>query len=45
VDDSIMPGIGRRLDGWPNRDLDPGAIIAASPVLKDDADARKVYLS
>jgi hypothetical protein len=24
VDDSFMPGIGRRLDGWPNLDLDPG---------------------
>ena len=28
VDDSFSPGIGHRLDGWPNRDLDPGAIIA-----------------
>lgn len=27
VDDSVMPGVGRRLDGWPNRDLDTGAII------------------
>lgn len=25
--------VGRRLDGWPNRDLDPGAIIALSPVV------------
>jgi mono/diheme cytochrome c family protein len=33
VDDSFAPGIGRRLDGWPNRDLDPGAIIALSPAL------------
>ncbi|MEZ5638626.1 MAG: c-type cytochrome [Burkholderiaceae bacterium] len=33
VDDSFAPGIGKRLDGWPNRDLDPGAIIALSPVL------------
>ncbi len=31
VDDSAMPGIGARLDGHPNRDLDPGAIIAATP--------------
>ena len=23
VDDSFAPGIGKRLDGWPNRDLDP----------------------
>lgn len=33
VDDSVQEGIGKRLDGWPNRDLDPGAIIALSPAL------------
>lgn len=33
VDDSFAPGIGRRLDGWPNRDLDVGAIIASAPDL------------
>jgi mono/diheme cytochrome c family protein len=33
VDDSVMPGVGRRLDGWPNRDLDTGAIIALTPGL------------
>lgn len=33
VDDSFAPGIGKRLDGWPNRDLDPGAIIALSPAI------------
>ena len=33
VDDSFAPGIGRRLDGWPNRDLDVGSIIAAAPNL------------
>ena len=33
VDDSVAPGIGARLDGWPNRDLNPGAIIAATPGL------------
>jgi hypothetical protein len=33
VDDSLKSGIGRRLDGWPNRDLDIGAIIAAAPDL------------
>jgi hypothetical protein len=33
VDDSAAPGIGKRLDGWPNRDLNPGAIIALSPAL------------
>ena len=43
VDDSVMPGIGRRKDGWPNRDLNVGAIIALSPVLS--ADKRAVYTS
>ena len=33
VDDSFAPGIGHRLDGWPNQDLNVGAIIAASPDL------------
>lgn len=33
VDDSVMAGIGHRQDGWPNRDLDVGAIIALSPAL------------
>lgn len=33
VDDSAASGIGTRLDGWPNRDLDPGAIIALTPGL------------
>jgi hypothetical protein len=33
VDDSFAPGIGHRRDGWPNRDLDVGAIIAAAPDL------------
>ena len=27
VDDSLAPGIGHRLDGWANRDLNVGAII------------------
>lgn len=34
VDDSVAPGFGRRLDGWANRDLDVGAIIALSPTLQ-----------
>ena len=34
VDDAFMPGIGHRLDGWPNRDLNVGAIIAAAPDLR-----------
>ena len=33
VDDSLAPGIGRRLDGWPNRSLNVGAIVALSPAL------------
>jgi len=33
VDDSFAPGIGKRLDGWANRDLNVGAIIAAAPDL------------
>jgi mono/diheme cytochrome c family protein len=35
VDNSFAPGIGKRLDGYPNRDLNPGAIIALSPALTD----------
>jgi cytochrome c553 len=31
VDDSLAPGIGRRLDGWPNRDLNVGAIVSLAP--------------
>jgi hypothetical protein len=34
VDDSFKKGIGSRLDGWPNRDLDVGAIVALAPNLK-----------
>jgi mono/diheme cytochrome c family protein len=33
VDNSFAAGIGKRLDGWPNRDLNPGAIIALSPAI------------
>ena len=33
VDNSFAPGIGKRLDGWPNRDLNAGAIIALSPAV------------
>ena len=43
VDNSFAPGIGRRLDGWPNRDLNPGAIIALSPALS--AATKAVYNS
>jgi hypothetical protein len=49
VDDSFAPGIGHRLDGWPNRDLNVGEIVALAPTLKpftdllgvDDAGVRK----
>jgi cytochrome c5 len=43
VDNSVMPGIGKRMDGWPNRDLDVGKIIALSPALT--AEQKKVYTS
>ena len=42
VDNSFAPGIGRRLDGWPNRDLNVGAIINLSPNLSPFADALQV---
>ncbi len=43
VDNSFAPSIGHRLDGWPNRDLNVGAIIALSPALT--ASQRAVYQS
>jgi len=43
VDDFVMPGIGRRKDGWPNRDLNVGAVIALSPALT--AEQKAVYTS
>ena len=50
VDDAFAKGIGRRLDGWPNRDLNVGAIVSLSPNLKpltdllgvDEATVKKV---
>ncbi|HSJ95963.1 MAG TPA: hypothetical protein VLC53_02755 [Myxococcota bacterium] len=50
VDDSLLPGVGRRLDGWANRDLDVGRVIALAPDLSpftallgvDDATVRGV---
>jgi mono/diheme cytochrome c family protein len=33
VDDSFAPGIGKRLDGWANTSLNPGAIVALSPAV------------
>jgi hypothetical protein len=38
VDDSFAPGIGRRLDGWPNRELNVGAIVALAPNKKPITD-------
>ena len=35
VDNSFTSGIGRRLDGWPNVDLNVGAILGLSPALDD----------
>jgi len=35
VDDSLAPGIGRRLDGWANVDLDVGTIVALAPGFPD----------
>ena len=40
VDNSFAPGIGKRLDGWPNRDLDPGAIVALSPAIDATTQAK-----
>jgi hypothetical protein len=34
VDDTFASGIGHRLDGWPNRDLNVGKIITLAPNLK-----------
>jgi hypothetical protein len=34
VNNSFAPGIGKRLDGWPNRDLNVGAIVSLSPNLQ-----------
>jgi hypothetical protein len=33
VDDSFAPGIGKRLDGWPNQDLNTGLIVSLAPNL------------
>src|SRR6266542_3905318 len=53
VDDSFAPGIGHRLDGWPNEDLDVGQIVNLSPDLSavaqllgvDEATVRTVLMS
>ncbi len=53
VNDSVAPGIGARQDGWANRDLNVGAIIAFAPNLQplaellqvSEATVRQVLLS
>ena len=53
VDNSFAPGIGKRLDGWPNQDLNVGAIVSLAPNLKpltdqlgvDEATVKKVLAS
>jgi len=53
VDDAFAPGIGHRLDGWANRDLNVGAIVSLSPDLSvftnllgvDEATVKKVLAS
>jgi hypothetical protein len=42
VDDSLTHGIGHRLDGWANRDLNVGAIIALAPNLQPITDLLKI---
>jgi hypothetical protein len=42
VDNSLAPGIGHRLDGWANRDLNVGAIVALAPSVQPFVDALKV---
>ena len=53
VDDSFAPGIGKRLDGWANRDLNVGVIVSLAPNLSpftnllgvDTATVKKVLTS
>ena len=37
VDNSVMRGVGKRLDGWANRDLNAGLILSLSPAMQDPA--------
>lgn len=39
VDNSLTAGIGKRLDGWPNRDLNVGVVVAISPNLQPISNA------
>src|SRR5215469_4326887 len=45
VDDSLVPGIGHRLDGWGARDLNVGAIVSLAPNLQPVADSLGVDLA
>src|SRR5690242_2122243 len=53
VNNSIAPGIGQRLDGWANRDLNVGAVVSLAPNLTpvtnllgvDEATVKKVLAS
>ena len=45
VDNSFAAGVGKRLDGWPNRDLNVGAIVALSPALATDTTTKNVLNS
>jgi hypothetical protein len=45
VDNSFAPGIGKRLDGWANRDLNVGAIISLAPNLNPFTDLLGVDLA
>jgi hypothetical protein len=42
VDNRLAPGIGRRLDGWANRDLNVGAVVALSPSVQPFVDLLQV---
>ena len=42
VDNSFAEGIGRRLDGWANRDINPGLIISLAPNLSPFENALNV---
>jgi hypothetical protein len=42
VDDSVAAGVGHRLDGWANRDLDVGKIVSLAPNLQPIADLLQV---
>ena len=43
VDDSVVPGVGRRLDGWANIDLDVGKIVALSPAPELDDETKREF--